>query len=306
MKIRELIAEELHKPARRHYPRRRVFIKDLNYYQSDLADLSKYSRVNKGMKFILVLINCLSKFVYAVPLKNKSGPEVAKALEPILKISKIKHLHTDEGKEYYNKHVQDLMKKYKINHYNTYSEMKASLVERVLRSLKGRMWKLFTSRGNYEWLGLLPKIVKDYNSTMHKTIGMKPKEVRKKHVPILLSKLYSKKMAKITSPKFKLDDEVRISKYKKVFNKGYNPSWSNEVFKIYAIKPTVPITYILQNSKGEILKGGFYTQELSKSKVGNVYLIEKVIRKKGNKVLVRWVGYDKNSDTWVDKKDIIK
>ena len=88
------------------------------------------------------------------------------------------------------------------------------------------------------------------------------------------------------TPKFSTGDRVRISKYKRVFKKGYLPNWTNEIFTIYAVKPTTPVTYILQDSKGVILKGGFYEQELSKSNTGNVYLIDKVLKVKGDKALV--------------------
>jgi len=74
---------------------------------------------------------------------------------------------------------------------------------------------------------------------------------------------------------------------------------------VFAVMPTKPVTYILQDSNGEVLKGGFYEQEISKSKTGDVYLVEKVIKRSGDRVLVRWAGYDKSSDTWVNRKDII-
>src|SRR5204863_31899 len=98
---------------------------------------------------------------------------------------------------------------------------------------------------------------------------------------------------------------VRISKNKKVFKKGYLPNWTNETFKLYAIKPTRPVTYILQDSKGEILKGGFYAEEISKSKTGDVYFVEKVLQRKGSKLLVRWKGYDSSHDSWIDSKDLV-
>lgn len=309
MSKREAIAKELHKPARRNFTKRKVTLKGINdLYQADLVEMLPYAKLNKGMKYILTMINCFSKFAFAVPLKNKSGLEVAEKLEPILKRYKMKNFQTDQGKEWFNVNVRKLMKKYKINHYHTFTEIKAGVVERLNRTLKERMWRKFTARGSYEWLTILPKIVAEYNNTVHRTIGMKPKDVQRKHVKVILARINDRRTGSHQTkikPKFNVNDRVRISKYKRVFDKGYIPNWTNEVFTVYAVKPTKPVTYILEDSKGEILKGGFYEQEISKSTTGDVYLVEKVIRTSGDKVLVRWAGFDKSSDTWVDRKDIL-
>jgi len=307
MEVRRAIAEELHKPARKNYPRRKVTLKGINdLYQADLVEMIPYAKVNKGYKYILTMINCLTKFAFAVPLKTKTGIEVAKVLEPILKKNKMTHLQTDQGLEWLNTHVKKLMTKYKINHYYTYSDLKASIVERLNRTLKNKMWREFTARGRYEWLTLLPQIVKSYNNTTHKTIGMKPKDVRQKHVRGILSRINKTKIKKQNTQKYQVGDKVRISKAKVVFKKGYLPNWTNEIFTIHAIKPTSPLTYILKDTKGEIIKGGFYAQEITKSNTGDVYLVERVLKKRGNKLLVRWKGFDKSQDSWITAKELVK
>ena len=303
MDVRNNIANELHKQARRNYPRRKVTLKGLNdLCQCDLVEMLPYARFNKGVRYILTLIDCFTKFAYAVPVKNKTGVEVAKALEPILNKHKMKHLQSDKGGEFFNPHVKKLTVKYNINHYATFSDMKASIVERLNRTLKGKMWKMFTAKGNYEWLSILPGIVKYYNSSVHRTIGMRPVDVKRKHVRGILARISVN--GGNDMPKFKVDDRVRISKYKRVFTKGYKPSWLNELFKIYAVKPTRPVTYILQDSRGEVIKGGFYEHELSLSRTGDVYLIEKVLKRRGDQVLVRWLGFDKTHDSWMDKRSL--
>lgn len=305
MDVRRAIANELHKPARKRFPRRRVTLKGINdLYQADLVEMQPYARINKGYRYIMTMINCFTKFAFAIPLKDKTGQEVAKAIEPILIKHKMKHFQTDQGTEWFNKYINGLMKKYNINHYATFSDLKASIVERLNRTLKERMWKEFTAKGTYEWLTLLPSIINKYNNSIHKTIGMKPKDVKQKNVKEILQRINKKKGVK-SRAKFKLGDVIRISKFKKVFAKGYLPNWTNEVFKIYAVKPTKPVTYILQDSKGEILNGGFYEQELSKSNTGDVYLVEKVLQRKGDQVKVRWLGFDRKHDSWLNKNDIL-
>lgn len=95
-------------------------------------------------------------------------------------------MQTDEGKEFYNKNFEKLMNKYKIKHYSTYSSKKASIVERVNRSLKSLMWTEFSFRGTYKWLNILQDIVYKYNTRKHRTINMKPIDVTKKHEKGLL------------------------------------------------------------------------------------------------------------------------
>lgn len=306
MNQREGLAFELHKPARRKYSRRNVTLKGLNdLYQADLVEMLPYASENNGMKYILTLIDCFSKFAFAVPLKTKTATEVVLKLEPILKKHKMKHFQTDDGKEWFNSKFSSLMAQYKINHYSTYSEIKASIVERFNRTLKERMWRAFTARGNYRWLEILPKLVSQYNNTLHRTIGMKPCDVKKKHVKDILTRVRGKHKNTVKQTKFSVGDSVRISKNKRVFTKGYLPNWTNEVFKIYAVKPTRPVTYVLQDSRGDIIKGGFYQEELSLTKTGDVYLVEKILRRKGKKALVRWHNFDSSHDTWIDVKDLI-
>lgn len=305
MDVRKAIAEELHKQARKKYPRRKVTLKGIkDLYQADLVEMQPYAKFNKGYRYIMTMINCFTKFAFAVPLKDKTGAEVARALDPILVKHQMKNFQTDDGKEWFNKNVAKLMKRYNINHYSTFSEMKASIVERLNRTLKSRMWKQFTARGTYEWLTILPDIVKSYNNTKHRTIGMKPKDVKLKHVKDILARINKQAKPIKYKAKYSVGDSVRISKNKRIFTKGYLPNWTNEVFKIYAVKPTKPPTYILQDYMGEILKGGFYEQEISATKTGDIYLVDKVLQRKGDKVLVRWRGFDKTHDSWIHKNAI--
>ena len=105
-------------------------------------------------------------------------------------------------------------------------------------------------------------------------------------------------------PEFKVGDHVRILKYKKIFAKGYNPNWSEEVFAIKKIKNTALWTYVVNDLNGEEIIGIFYEKELQKIDQQE-FRIEKVIKKKGDKLYVRWKGYDNSFNSWIDKKDLI-
>ena len=102
-------------------------------------------------------------------------------------------------------------------------------------------------------------------------------------------------------PKFKVGDHVRISKYKNIFPKGYTPNWSEEIFVVKRIKNTYLINYL----NGEEIIGTFYEKELQKTNQQE-FRIEKVIKKKGNKLYVKWKGYDNSVNSWIDKKDLAK
>lgn len=301
MSFKEDVVQELHKPARRNFRRRRVIVKGLNdLYQADLVEMIPYSKFNKGFRYILVVINVFSKYVWAYPVKRKSGKDVSDAMQKILKHGLPKNLQTDLGKEFYNKDFQNLMQKHHINHYSTYSNLKASVVERCNRTLKNLMWKQFSLQGNYKWLDLLPKIVDKYNSSIHRTIRMKPKDVKTKHEKLLLQSAYSNlKTVDFKPQKFQAGDYVRISKFREAFSKGYTPNWSNEIFQIHKVQETNPRTYQLIDSSNQQIQGGFYDHELQKVKHKDVYLIEKVLRRKGKNMFVKWLGLDKTNNSWI-------
>ena len=105
-------------------------------------------------------------------------------------------------------------------------------------------------------------------------------------------------------PKFKAGDQVRISKYKKIFAKGYTPNWSEEVFVVSRIKNIVSWTYVINDLNGEEIIGTFYEKELRKTNQKE-FRIEKVLKRKGDKLYVKWKGYDNSFNSWIDKKDLV-
>lgn len=174
--VRNQVIDELHKTARRRFPRRKVQIRGINdLFQADLVDLRNLASSNRGYKYILFVINAFSKYAWAEPLKTKGGSEVTQAMARILnRTTAPRNLQVDAGKEFYNESFRALMKKYDINMYSTYSVLKASLVERLNRTIKAAIFKNFTIAGNQNWIKNLQKIVDKYNDTIHSTIRMKP------------------------------------------------------------------------------------------------------------------------------------
>ena len=137
-----------------------------------------------------------------------------------------------------------------------------------------------------------------YNNTIHRTIKMKPIEVTDDSYAEYNEDLNEK------GPKFKVGDYVRISKCKNIFAKGYAPNWSQEIFVIKQIKNTVPWTYVINNLNNEKIAGSFYKKELQKTNQKE-FRIQKVLKKKGDTLNVKWKGYDNSFDSWINKKDIL-
>ena len=106
------------------------------------------------------------------------------------------------------------------------------------------------------------------------------------------------------NPKLKVGDHVRISNYKNIFAKGYAPNWSEEIFILNKIKNTVPWTYVSNDLNSEEITGSFSEKELQKTNQEE-FRIEKRIKRKGDKLYVKWKGCDNSSNSWINKKDIV-
>ena len=158
------IVDELHKPARRNFKRRRVIIKGLDeLWQADLVEMGVYSSENDNYHYLLTVIDAFSKFAWTVPLKSKSGMDVTAAMQSILKGNRTpKNLQTDDGKEFYNKFFLNLMKKYQINQYSTFSALKTSIVERFNRTFKNKMWKEFSTNGSFRWIDMIKSLTETF------------------------------------------------------------------------------------------------------------------------------------------------
>lgn len=305
------VVNEIHKNARVNFLRRNVVMKDIDdLWQADLIDMQSVSQKNKKYNYIFTIIDTFSKYGWAFPLKNKSQDFICDTFKTLLDKGRIpKNLQTDNGTEFYNNKFKKLMKVYNINHYSTFSIKKASIVERFIRTLKSNLYKAFSLKGNYIWIdNTLDDIIYKYNHTLHRTIHEIPAKVNNNNKKSILKRYNDMKLVNKGTPtsNFKVGDFVRISKYKGTFEKGYTPNWSTEIFKIHKIQNTIPITYLIRDTiRGQPILGAFYVQELQKTKHPDVYLIEKVLRRKGNMILVKWLGLPSEENSWIHKSNIL-
>ena len=256
------LANEIHKPIIRKFNKRKVHssFKD-NIWGADLADMQLLSKFNKGIKYLLCVIDLLSKYVFVVPLKDKKGISVVNAFQSILNKPKRKpnKIWVDKGSEFYNASFKKWLQDNDIIVYSANIEGKSVVAERFIRTLKSKIYKYMTSISKNVYIDKLNALVNKCNNTYHTTIKKKPINVKDN------TYINTNKEIKNKHPKFKAGDYVRISKYKNMFAKGYMSNWSEEVFVADKIKNTVPWTYVINDLNGEEITGTFYENELPKN-----------------------------------------
>ena len=296
------LAEELHKPVRRKFEKRRVLVNGIDkIWAADLVDMQSFSKFNRGIKYLFAVIDVFSKYGYLIPLKDKTGKSVASALKTIFKERKPEKMWVDKGKDFYNKDVKEL-----IELYSTENEEKSSVVERWIRTMKEKMWKYFTTNSTSVYINVLPDLVEDYNNTRYSSIKMTPVEASKKKNKLTVWRNLYPEHLEICDIKLKFSvrDKVRISKKKKTFEKGYTTRWTEEIFTIVEVKHTSPVTYKIADLNREEIQGTFYEPELQKT-IQQLFRIEKVIKRGKKKSLLKWKGYSDDFNSWDDNKDIV-
>ena len=294
------LANELHKPNIRKFNKRKVYssFKD-NIWGADLADMQLLSKFNKGIKYLLCVIDLFSKYTFVVPLKDKKGISIVNAFQSILNKSKRKpnKIWVDKDSEFYNASFKKWLQDNDIVMFSTNNEGKSVVAERFIRTLKSKIYKYMTSISKNVYIDKLNAIVNKYNDTYYTTIKMKPIDAKD------ITYININKEINYNDPKFKVGDYVRISKYKNIFAKGYMPNWSEVVFVVNKIKNLEPWTYVINDLNGEQITGTFYENELQKTNQKE-FSIEKVIKQKGDKLYVKWKGYDNSFNSWINKNNI--
>lgn len=304
-------SRELHKPIRKRFSRRRVVSLSVDsIWGADLIDVQKYSRMNKGIKYILVVIDIFSKYAWAYPLRDKTGRTVASAFESLFQQHHPHKLWVDRGSEFYNPPMTRILKEYGVHRYSTFGKDKSCVAERFIRTLMEVLMLFFDTHRHTEFLDVLQPAIDRYNSTPHRSIGCTPAEARlPAFYQTVFDSLYfpstrkGKKARQL--PRFTVGDRVRIPVTKSLFSKGYQRNWSLDVYTIRTVKRTVPPTYTLQEDDGSPVRGTWYGNQLQKTSQ-EVYRIEKVLRRRagGRESYVQWEGYDKKYNSWIPTSDI--
>ena len=311
------LADELHKPLRHNFPKRYVFVRNVdNIWAADLVDMKSLSTDNDDNKYILMVMDVFSRYGWARPLITKSGEAVKIALEDIWKEGNFpQKIWADKGSEFFNKNVKPILKKRKITLYSTENQEKCSVIERWNRTIKSQLWKYFTANGTHRWIDVLQPLIAKYNTTKHRSLKMTPAEARQPafYQQAFNNQYYDKVKKLLNIPhalkvaKFRVGEKVRLAVQKDLFEKSYIINWSDKIYTIKTIKNTLPITYIVKDDKGKVHKGSFYEYDLQRTKIDK-FRVEKVLDwkvEKGKRYgLVKWMDYDDSYNTWEPEEEL--
>ena len=236
----------LHKPRRHRFPTLPVIVGGLDdQWVADLVEVQPLAKYNRGTRYLLMVLDMLSKYPWVQPLKAKTGVALVKAFDKILQQGrKPNRLQTDQGKEFYNCTFQRRVKDHGIDHFSTEGNAKATVVKQFNHTLKERLYGYFTAANTLRFDDQLPQLVQGYNATRHRSIGMAPKDVTWDNKEAEWKRLYEKRLKeKHPKPKFKVGDHVRLNKIHRTFEKGYLPGWTEEVFVVHRLVPGIVPTY---------------------------------------------------------------
>lgn len=311
-------AYSLQKGVRRRFKRNKVIVLGIDdQWDADLMDMSKYSKQNDGVAFILIVIDIFSKFLWMRPLEDKKGQSVTAAFESILQEGRRPtRLRTDKGQEFRSRAFNAYLDDQNIEHlYAQNTEIKANYAERVIKTIKTKLYRFITYKQNYRYVDHLQDFAVNYNATYHRTIGMPPKKVTKSNETNLWWRMYWPKTApvvpstkRVRKPfKFKIGDRVRISHLRNIFTREYDEKWSGEIFVISErhLRGGLPI-YRLKDYSDEEIKGTFYQPELQKVDVreDDMFKVERIVKTRGRgrnkQYLVKWLHWPSKFNSWVN------
>lgn len=316
----------LHKSTRKRFPRRKILApKPRVIMTCDLGDFSALQKHNKGVKYILFCLDVFSRYLQVAPLTSKSGQNTVSALRSILESEESKgvsRLFTDLGTEFYNSRVKDYLSRKRVRLYSNESrETKASLAERVIRTIKTKLYKFLTLNNTLTYIHILPSLVNAYNRTPHSGLGLQqtPTQVHQirdlSHIKAQFKRMYLNRptIKKHISSDLTVGDIVRLQSVARTqfkFNKAYTVNNTEELFKIVRTDTSQNIpTYYLEDLEGEEVKGAFYRDELIKTSLPDTYQVDilKSRTHRGKKqYMVHWRGYPRKFDSWVDASALLR
>ena len=289
-------AYTLHKPARRRYERDPIVVEGIDdQWAADLLDVQAIADSNDGYKYLLTIVDTLSKKAWVRPLKDKTAATVARAFEDVFeKDGRVpRKLRTDKGQEFRGRAMQETLRRRGVHYFTSNNETKEAVVERFNRTLRSRLWRYFGATNDFRYVEALPELVEAYNAKKHRSIGVAPDDVTPYNAHEIRKRLYGAWLRRPKrEPRLAVGDPVRLNKAKDRFEQGYKSNWTDEIFVVHAVvRSGVHPRYKVRDADGEVIQGSFQEAELQK--VRRVPKIVSSRRKSRRGVYVTWRGYPK-------------
>ena len=282
--------------------------------QADLGDFQSLAKYNNGFRYMLVAVDVLSRRVFARPVKSKKTEDMIEAFENIFqdmpflpsKIFTDRGLEFESGRNAEEQKGNENNKRTMLAYFNEKGidkqrtrgvDNKAAVAERKIQEIKQKLYKYFSEKNTTEWVSVLPKIINSINNSVCRVTGMKPNDINPKNAGEVWDRLYKEYLERARTPKYKVDDNLRISLAKPIFEKGYLPTFSDEIFRISTASKANPNYYTLVDYNKEPVLGRFYNEELVKTieDEATTYRIEQIYKtriKNGIKeIQVKFIGY---------------
>ena len=330
-------AYTMHRKVVTKFKRNRVYVEKMDdQWDVDLMDMTHYAKDNGGTRFVLLAIDIFSRFAWAVPLMSKKASVVVRGFDELLQKASPRKpikIRTDRGGEFVNAQMKKWFENHDILHSITYNEVKANYVERLIKTLKSRIVKMFQYENNFEYVDHLDDVLDSYNHTYHSSLKRRPADVNKQNeqdvydeqfvLPLLkkeLNKTETKKKKKPiknrtrrrTTFRFNIGQEVRISYLRKLFDREYDKKWTGEVFTVtkWWRRDGIPV-YELEDYGKDPVQGTFYELELQPVSLDpdQAFKIEKVIKTRGRgkkkEHLVKWLNWPDKYNQWIPDEELL-
>ena len=288
------------------------------FAQGDLVEVQLLKRFNGGIRYLFVILDAFTRFMWCYPLKNKEGASVLAVLRRWLDEDGADHFATmtvDGGLEFFNARVKSFLAQRHIRLELADFYSKAAIVERANKSLQSLLYKYMTENSTKRYIDALPALVTTYNQRPHRTLkGMSPAEADLPENEAAVLAIHAKRYADVPkgTVRFKVNDVVRVKKQAKPLtpaSRSYNPQFNDEYYYIYAISSHLarPLYKLKTTASSELIQGGFYANEITLVG-GDTWKIEKILRRvrRGRRrlALVRWQGFSEQWDSWIPEGDI--
>ena len=289
--------------------------------QADLIDISRLAAQNDGVRFLLIVLDVFTKRLWCYPLRRKSADHMKHAIQSWIDslTTPFSVLNTDRGLEFTCRAVQAALRDAGTEWQPADGTMKAAVAERANKTIQMLIYKFLHDNETLRYIDALPKLIDTYNKRPHRTLeGMSPNLAdlpnNEQHVQTIHHARYAKLGALRRPPKLRVGDlvTVKTQPHKITQNsRAYAIQYTGEFFRIARINRSlaVPLYFIKSLDTQELIRGGFYAEELQRLR-GDIFKVERVLARRTRRgvreILVKWRHFGPNHNSWIPATNVAR